>query len=204
MDSRLVNCKTQKRPASKTIYCTKYLVVKRLKRWKLKHKDSNQPELTIWTSWFEREWTNLPNNFGKHFYLRSHRNIIELKIIISLRLCKALGDCSGGPIYRRHSFDVSRFINAAQSYSFAEVKKLKACLHKSRPVTSLGHQEGRRIFWEGPKYFEIRPIFSKYIQHTFPGGAKNFLRGLRPTWLRVCIKEFAFVTISNCYLVLQE
>jgi len=27
-----------------------------------------------------------------------------------------------------------------------------------RPVTSLGHQEGRSVFWEGPKFFELWSI----------------------------------------------
>jgi len=27
----------------------------------------------------------------------------------------------------------------------------------TRPVTSLGHQEGRRVFWEGPKFFKLCP-----------------------------------------------
>jgi len=56
----------------------------------------------------------------------------------------------------------------------------------TRPVTSLGHQEGRRVFREGPKFFELCPLFSNYIQHVFPGGTKNFLGGLRPPWLRAC------------------
>jgi len=50
----------------------------------------------------------------------------------------------------------------------------------SRPVTSLGHQEGRRVFREGPKFFELCPIFLNYVQHIFPV-AKNFLGGLLPT-----------------------
>ena len=28
----------------------------------------------------------------------------------------------------------------------------------SRPVTSLGHQVGRRVFWEGPTFFKLGPI----------------------------------------------
>ena len=59
-----------------------------------------------------------------------------------------------------------------------------------KPVTSLGHQEGRWVFWERPKSFAICPLFSNYIQHIFPGGAKNFLEGLRSPpacpWLRAC------------------
>ena len=54
----------------------------------------------------------------------------------------------------------------------------------TRSVTSLGHQEGRRVFWERPKFFELCPIFSNYIQHIFPGGAKNFLGGASPPWLQ--------------------
>jgi len=51
-----------------------------------------------------------------------------------------------------------------------------------RPVTSLGHQEGRRVFREGPKFFELCKIFLNYVQHIFSrGGAKNFLL---PPWLR--------------------
>jgi len=53
-------------------------------------------------------------------------------------------------------------------------------LYQSRPVTSLGHQEGQRIFREGPKFFELFLIFFNYVQHIFPGGAKKFLGGFVP------------------------
>ena len=42
-----------------------------------------------------------------------------------------------------------------------------------RPVTSLGHQGGRRVFSEGPKFFTLCP------KH-FSRGAKIFLGELRP------------------------
>jgi len=42
----------------------------------------------------------------------------------------------------------------------------------SRPVTSLGHQGERRVFWE-------RPIFLHYVQTVFPGGG-NFLADFAP------------------------
>jgi len=42
------------------------------------------------------------------------------------------------------------------------------------PVTSLGHQEGQRVFWNGPKFFELFPIVLNYFQHIFPEGAKKF------------------------------
>jgi len=64
-----------------------------------------------------------------------------------------------------------------------------------RPVTSLGHQEGRRVFREGPKFLELCPKFLNYVQHIFPGGAKNFLGALLPpapplvTSLIVCIRQ---------------
>ena len=51
---------------------------------------------------------------------------------------------------------------------------------RCRPVTSLGHQEGRRVFREGPIFFEPCPIFLFYVQHIFPGGAKHFLGGASP------------------------
>ena len=44
----------------------------------------------------------------------------------------------------------------------------------SRPVTNLGHQAGRRVFWEGAKFFKLFPIASNYVQRIFPGGANNF------------------------------
>jgi len=69
----------------------------------------------------------------------------------------------------------------------------------SRPVTSLGHQEGRR---------ETMSNILNDVQHIFPGGAKNFLRSvsspLRPpgygptTQLRNLIK-IAMVPKVNIY-----
>jgi len=55
-----------------------------------------------------------------------------------------------------------------------------------RPVTNLRHQERRRVFCEGPKFFELCPVFSNYIQHIFPGGAKNFLEAEAPS-RRACL-----------------
>jgi len=34
---------------------------------------------------------------------------------------------------------------------------------RSRPITSLGHQRKRRVFWEGPKFFKLCPIVSNYV-----------------------------------------
>jgi len=39
-----------------------------------------------------------------------------------------------------------------------------------RPVTRLGYQEGRRVFWEGPKFFELFAVVLNYVQHIFLGG----------------------------------
>jgi len=50
----------------------------------------------------------------------------------------------------------------------------------SRPVTSLGHEAGRRLFWEGPKFFKLCPTVLNYVQHIFPGGAKKIFGGFRP------------------------
>ena len=38
----------------------------------------------------------------------------------------------------------------------------------------------------GEKFFELCAIVSKYVQHIFPVGAKTFLRGDSPPWLRAC------------------
>ena len=48
-----------------------------------------------------------------------------------------------------------------------------------RPVTSLGQQVGRKVFWEGPKKFEQYPIVLNYVQHIFLGGRKR-LQGDSP------------------------
>ena len=56
-----------------------------------------------------------------------------------------------------------------------------------RPVTSVGHQAGRRVFREGPKFFELCPTVLNDVQHIFPGRAKNFLEWLLspvPPWWR--------------------
>ena len=51
------------------------------------------------------------------------------------------------------------------------------CFHPGglgcRPVTSLG-QEGRRVFWEGSKSFELCPIVLNHVQDIFPGERKIF------------------------------
>jgi len=49
-----------------------------------------------------------------------------------------------------------------------------------RPATSLGHQEGRRVFREGPKFFGLCPIFLNHVQHIFPVGENNFLGRVSP------------------------
>jgi len=43
----------------------------------------------------------------------------------------------------------------------------------TKPGTSLGHQVGRRVFREGPK-------FVNYFQHIFPGGSEKNFRGASP------------------------
>jgi len=51
---------------------------------------------------------------------------------------------------------------------------------QSTPVTSLGHQVWRKVFWEGSKYFKRCPIIFNYAQHIYPAGAKRFA-GEAPT-----------------------
>ena len=63
------------------------------------------------------------------------------------------------------------------SSDIIECVHIHSNLHIIRPVTSLGHQDGRRVFREGQQFFELSPIFLNCVQHIFPGGAKNFLVG---------------------------
>jgi len=46
-----------------------------------------------------------------------------------------------------------------------------------RPVTSLGHQVGRRDFYEGPKFFKLYLIVINYVQHFNLRGGENNFRG---------------------------
>ena len=49
-----------------------------------------------------------------------------------------------------------------------------------------GGGEGAESFLKGEQIFELCEIVSKYVQHFFPVGAKTFLRGFCPPWLRAC------------------
>jgi len=50
-----------------------------------------------------------------------------------------------------------------------------------RPVTSLGHQVGQRVFWEGPKFFNLCPIVLNYVQRM---GGRKILQESSPPWLQ--------------------
>ena len=54
------------------------------------------------------------------------------------------------------------------------------CSAYTKPVTSLGHQGRRRVFWEGPKFFKLCPIVFNYAHHIFSRGTKNFVGRLAP------------------------
>jgi len=57
-------------------------------------------------------------------------------------------------------------------------RKLTLTCIKIRPVTSLGHQGGQRVFWEGPKFFKLCPRhFSRW--------GEKFLGEASPPCLRV-------------------
>ena len=77
-------------------------------------------------------------------------------------------------------------------YRWITAFSLRQCLRQKRnrpslPVeggsqirNQLGTPGARRVFWEGPKNFELCPVVSKYFQHILPGRAKDFLGVLRP------------------------
>ena len=63
--------------------------------------------------------------------------------------------------------------------SFQCLQKPHYQLVTVKPVTSLGHQVGRGVCWEGPKFSKLCPKFLNYFQHIFPAGPKIF-RGSSP------------------------
>ena len=77
-----------------------------------------------------------------------YRALIKLTIFILLKFCEAL-------LYQKP------FENASIAWLIPKSK-----LVPTRDVVSLGHQEGRRVFWRGPNCLN-------YVQHIFPGDAKN-------------------------------
>ena len=46
--------------------------------------------------------------------------------------------------------------------------------HGHRPVPSSGHQGGRRVFLEGPKFLTLCPIHLNYVQNIFPWWGRTF------------------------------
>jgi len=84
-----------------------------------------------------------------------------------------------------HWLDLALSWHVTNSVHFAKLAYLihLVCV-TDRPVTSLGHQGGRRVFWEGDKFFKLCPIVSKYVRHIFSRGGEIFSRGgfapLRP------------------------
>ena len=76
--------------------------------------------------------------------------------------------------------NIKYILNVETQLFFAPLFKFLATLLGNRPPTSLGHQGGRKVFWEGDKFFKRCPIVSKYVQHIFPGGRKFFYGALPP------------------------
>jgi len=74
------------------------------------------------------------------------------------------------------------FVRPCMHHKYGGISESRACKDcvGPRPVISLDHQKGQRIFWDGPKIFELYAIFSNCTQHIFPRGAKIFLRGFSP------------------------
>jgi len=77
-------------------------------------------------------------------------------------------------------------------------------LFQLRPLTSLDRQEGRRVFWEGPKFFELRPIILIDVQYIFPGGVTNFLGGICPPAPPLVTGLFQLLNIRVCMCVCQS
>jgi len=104
----------------------------------------------------------------------------------------------------RHRIDIWNVWNP-ENHNYSRLKNL-IFSREARPVTNLGHQEGRRVFREGPKFFEQCPIFLNYVQHIFQGGEK-FLGGLRlpcsplvqgPAWSYLHFEISVTIEHSKC------
>jgi len=77
-------------------------------------------------------------------------------------------------------------VNFSNTHTFLSAHTYKLCHTafiriRNRPVTSLGHQEGRRAFREEAKFFKQCPIVSNYVQLIFPGGQTFFQGRIRPS-----------------------
>ena len=57
----------------------------------------------------------------------------------------------------------------------------------NRPVSSLEHLKGRRVFLEMLNNFELCQIVLDYVQNILPGGGENSSRGSSPRWSRACL-----------------
>ena len=86
-----------------------------------------------------------------------------------------------------------RRIKAYNSNVFTYSRKQMWANEVSRLVTSLGHQEGRRVFWEGLKFFELCPIVLNDAQHIFLGEAKKFLGAAPPLVTGLEVSEQSYV-----------
>ena len=53
--------------------------------------------------------------------------------------------------------------------------------HTGRPVNCLGHQVGRRVFWDGSKFFKIMSNNFKLISNTFFHGGQERFQGASPS-----------------------
>jgi len=66
--------------------------------------------------------------------------------------------------------ELKRTYNQKQETKSCFVNLMVGC----RPVTSLGHPEGRKVFWEGTKFFQLCPIILNYVQHIVQWEKKIF------------------------------
>jgi len=81
------------------------------------------------------------------------------------------------------------------------------CYMSNQARNQLGTPRGRRVFWGGRKFFELRPVaLIKPCPTHFSRGANIFLGGAPPPWLRACVKctTLLCVFFRNQYEVSQE
>jgi len=111
----------------------------------------------------------------KLFYFNFYSNLIKAEPIAR---CWASIVCSRGrqPTARRPHLArqaISQKLHVLHidfAMIHSEGKLTLSCI-KIRPVTSLGHQGGRRVFWEGPKILKLCPRHFSRWGEIFLGGA---------------------------------
>jgi len=130
----------------------------------------------LWMEWYLVDWVLLEQG-GTWWQYGTQKWYAIRKSLGTTEFGKT--GCTSGSF---SSFPLFQLLVSPTSFPvnyFCSCRSYLSTTSKSRPVTSLGHQEGQRVFWEGPKFFKLCPIVSNNVQHIFPE-RRIFFRGAKP------------------------